>query len=328
MQNLHSCLLIDEKEHRLKSMEDYARALNHILEVAPELKEYMKQNLVPTPGDWPTWLYIKKLIAQSNNDKNIITSLIPEQGPFHVCLNLQEQIVIQYNFVFDDLHRYLFSKPLQQKPKPHHSSLLLSSILLGWLMVREKIIGKFAMCKDPEYVLLLFLFDEVVPLGFFQYSTIFRSGNLEQYLTVMVRIEILFIIWKRRHYNKSTLSMLSDIEHQRKNLPSYYLTKKNWLSLFTEKKIEVFHSELRSKISPWSSVESIQKIAKCINAQNFQISFKTNFVKTTSKENYKKDWSTIARMSAQYLLKLFKSVAENCGKCKKVIVLFLQHNIP
>lgn len=207
----------------------------------------MKKNLVPTPGDWPTWLYFKKLIAQTSSDNNIITSIIPEQGPFHVSLNLQEQIIIQYKFLFDDLHQHLFSKLLPKTPKPHHCSLLVSSLLLGWLTVRQKIASKFTMCKDPEYALLLFVLDEVVPLGFFQYSAIFRSGNIENYLTIMLRIAILFIIWKRKHYNKSTLSMLSDLEYQRIYVPSYYSTKKNWLTLFKKRRMKFFTQKFEAK---------------------------------------------------------------------------------
>lgn len=150
--------------------------------IAPQLTEYLKHYLAPIPGDWPTWFYIKKIIAQTTSEDDPILSLIPEQEPFHASLNLQEQAVIQYHFLFNELHQHLYSKPLPEKPKPALCFLLLSSLLLGWLMIRERIIHKFSFCKDHEYVLMLFLLDEILPLGFFQYSTVFRSGNFENYL--------------------------------------------------------------------------------------------------------------------------------------------------
>ena len=146
----------------------------------------------------------------------------------------------------------------------------------------------------------------------------FRSGDLEKHLTVMVRITLLFIIWKRRHYNKSSISMLSDIKYQMGHLQDYFQRKKDWLTLFTEKKIEVFHSELRSSITPWLDAAAINKIAKCINAQRFQISFKQHFIHNKDKSNFEKDWSVVAGASAKFLLIIFKKIASNIGKAFKV----------
>jgi len=311
--------LIDETEQSLKSMEDYRKAVEHSLRVAPQLKEYLKKYLIPFPGDWPTWLYCKKIIAQTTNESDPMLCLIPEQGPFHVSLNLQEQIILQYHFLFDELHQHLYSRPLQQKPVPGLCSLLLSSLLLGWLMIREKIIQKFNMCKDVEYVIMLFLLDEILPLGFFQYTTMFCSGDLDNYVAVMVRVTLLFIIWKRRHYNRSSISMLSDIKHQMENVKDYFQRKKDWLALFTEKKVEIFHSELRSNIAPWLDAEAIKKIAKCVSAQRFQMSFKHNFVNNQNKnQSVNRDWSVVAGASAEYLLRKFKKIANNIGKAIKV----------
>ena len=95
---------------------------------------------------------------------------------------------------------------------------------------------KFQLCKDIEYSCLLFLLDQVIPLSFFHYPVTFRSGNLDDYMLTMLKLSILFIIWQRSHYDRSTLSMLSDFCFHKQHFPQYHELKKKWLVLITEKK--------------------------------------------------------------------------------------------
>lgn len=99
----------------------------------PRYQEYLKQNLLPFPADWPGWYYPKKLIANNRSDK--YTSLIPEQGQFHVALNAAEDTVIIFKYFFDKLFLHLFGSVLQKKPR-------VTAALLGWLMVRDKVLKK------------------------------------------------------------------------------------------------------------------------------------------------------------------------------------------
>ena len=61
---LESSLLIDEFPQSLHSKEDYKVCLKHMLDKTPELREYLKHYLVLLTGDFPTWKYNKKLIAE------------------------------------------------------------------------------------------------------------------------------------------------------------------------------------------------------------------------------------------------------------------------
>ena len=63
-------------------MENYKSAINHSLNCCPELRQYLDKFVIPAPGDWPTWFYEKKLIAQEMNESSPLLSFIPEQGPF------------------------------------------------------------------------------------------------------------------------------------------------------------------------------------------------------------------------------------------------------
>ena len=57
---LSTCVLIDEFEAGLKSMEDYKAALNHTFHSALPLHDFCKLFVIPLPGGWPTWYYTKK----------------------------------------------------------------------------------------------------------------------------------------------------------------------------------------------------------------------------------------------------------------------------
>lgn len=231
----------------MKSKHDYRDALDHICQTCPDLVQYLNFYAVPAPGDWPTWYYQKKIIAQEDSSNSPYLSLIPEQGPLHVSLNAQEDIIQIYHFFFYQLYKNIFATELPKKPKPFRVQLLLMSVLFGWLMIRDKVISKFDFCKDVEYACILHILDEVVRLAFFHYAAIFESGNLQMYLETMFRFLVLFTVWERRHYDKCTLSMLSDLIHQ----------KLRFLTLITEVKVEIWHSLLRSRVQPHHKAQEI-----------------------------------------------------------------------
>lgn len=61
---LSTTWLIDEFEQNLKSVANYRSAMNHLLNEGPEVRQYLKQNLVVLTGDFPTWKYNKKITAE------------------------------------------------------------------------------------------------------------------------------------------------------------------------------------------------------------------------------------------------------------------------
>lgn len=88
-------------------MEEYKKAIDHSFQCA-DLNDYVKEHILPLPGDWPTWFYTKKLIAQNQEGNNHYKAIIPEQGPFHVTLNAHEDIIKIYLFCFLPEHiKYL-----------------------------------------------------------------------------------------------------------------------------------------------------------------------------------------------------------------------------
>lgn len=81
----------------------------------------------------------------------------------------------------------------------------------GWLIVRECIQELFGPCKDPRYMMLVNLLDEISCFNFYFYTTCFRGGSFDSWLHSMVRVSMLFITFKCRNYDKATLCQLSDV---------------------------------------------------------------------------------------------------------------------
>ena len=172
MHTIKNWILIDEWEHNLHRKKGYLSAPNHEQQCCPPFTIYIKNFLVPSPGDWSSWYYVKRLLVDVPTDSPLL-SLIPEQGPFHVTLNAHETAVELHRFFFAELHKHLFNSAMPERP---------AAAFLGWLMLRSKVLTLFKLCKDLEYVSLLYLMEEVILMLFFHYLVIFRSSNLDNCL--------------------------------------------------------------------------------------------------------------------------------------------------
>ena len=129
------------------------------------LETYAKRNILPLPADWPGFYYPKKLIAQGRETR--ISNIVPEQGPFHINLNATEDVVLIFKFFFNEMYKFVFGGILLEKPKPFRCSLCITAALLGCILVRDKVLPKFALCKSHEFASIQYLLDHVVPLVFF-----------------------------------------------------------------------------------------------------------------------------------------------------------------
>ena len=94
-------------------------------------------------------------------------------------------------------------------------------------------------------------------------STIFRGGDFNQWLDSTFRMALTILTFKRRNYDKATLCQLSDILYHSTQSRDLVDNIKLYLNVFTEKKVEVFHSVLRrfvenknknKKIQPWAII--------------------------------------------------------------------------
>ena len=94
-----NCHLVNIKELNLKSLDDYLKAIEMIIDI-PSLNTYLQENIIPIVADFPGQLFIRKAITLLNKQKkrqkisikisNIINNFIPILGPLHVSLNMRK----------------------------------------------------------------------------------------------------------------------------------------------------------------------------------------------------------------------------------------------
>ena len=114
-----------------------------------------------------------------------------------MSLSAQEDVGKKYNFFLDVFYKDLFGSALPKKPKPHQIQFLLM-VLFFWLATYKKEdYEDVPVLQDIEFLFILHVLDEVIPLAYLHYPAIFRSGNINDYITIMSRFAILFIIWER-----------------------------------------------------------------------------------------------------------------------------------
>ena len=100
----------------------------------------LKWFLVPSPGDWLSWYYIKKILVDASYE-SLLLYLIPEHRPFHVTLNAHKTLVNLCRFCFAKLH--LFNSALLEKPKSDRVAVLVSAAFLEWLTLHSKSFKSF-----------------------------------------------------------------------------------------------------------------------------------------------------------------------------------------
>ena len=191
---------------------------------------------------------------------------------------------------------------------------ILEALFGGWLLIREDILRIFRLCKDVEYALLRYLLEDLVPLVIFFYSTIIRGSHYEEWQLAIICLSIMLITQKRRHYNKSMLAAISDFMHYEVVIPEWQTVFANHLNVFTEKKVEVFHSMLRRQCPSWATASQIAEIEKVLSAKKFYFDFLKNFSVPFTKRHHRHNISYLAGKTAEFLVDVIESIYQGGGK--------------
>lgn len=290
--SMSSVLLIDEMESKLRSTNDVKEIINHITTEHTIINSYLQKHVMLLPGDWGVWYNLKKLICtEANHLPQSHLSIVPLVGQFHVGYNATMDTIQLFHFIHEEVGKHVFGPHyrLAKKPKPFRWSLHVTLIHGGWLLVRDDILNKFKGCKCPEYLMMIHLLEEVNPLVFFHYPVIFRSGNYNALHSSMMRLTLFFIYMERHHYNKSSLSWISDEEYLKQQLPDYRTLLSTHSNVITEKKVEIHHSPLRQHTTSQSTATQIQQVARILNGQKYKGTFCQEYVNPYQRGNSEKD---------------------------------------
>ena len=107
------------------------------------------------------------------------------------------------------------------------------------------IINRSGNIRDIEYLTMIDLLDNSLPLTLEIYAKVFRCGFYEGYLESIVKIWVLFQRLQRHNYNKAPLIFLSDVFYWTLNEHPIIDILKNNLPIFNDYFVENFHSSLR-----------------------------------------------------------------------------------
>ena len=100
--------------------------------------------------------------------------------------------------------------PLAEKPKPWRFSVILEITYGGWTLIRESVLLMFYKSKDIQFMTLVNLLDSYILLSLCIYSIVFKLNKTEMYINSIVRAWVIFLTFRRTHYNTNPLKWLSD----------------------------------------------------------------------------------------------------------------------
>ena len=305
--------LVDSIELPLKSIENALTAINKMLTSGLEI--YLKDFIAPFVGDWPMQFFIRQLVYSSApNVPAVLKNVVPLIGPLHISLNARECVFLKFHDIFADLYAFIFGKKakLAKKPKPWRISLLLEVIYGGWTLIRDIILSMFYKSKDVQFLTLLNLLDNWVPLVLSIYSIAFKCNKFELFFQSLLHCWVMFVIFRRRHYNKALLITLSTILYWEENGNSMFETIRQHLPSFDEYPVENFHSVLRKQTKETDTADEISRKAKEIDASKHELqSFQSVFVPQRKFNYSRKRIDSLKVKAAEFLTLKFESIYNN-----------------
>ena len=338
MDDLH---LIDFVELQLKSKDGFSQAYDTV--VASGLADYLKKFVVIQPGDWPCQFYCRQLIyesltqyqqssaasqqehqSSSNTVENCnsrsdqipaITSLIPTMGPLHISLNSREDIFHTFRPFFNQVYSYLFpNSKLTKSPKPWRINLILETVYGGWTLIRDQVMTKFQNSKDTQYGTLLNLLENYIPLVLTIYTITFKRNNFKEYYNSMIRVWVMFLCLKRRHYNKAPLVWLSNTSHWKSKYNELYEQFSTWPTIFDEYPVENTHSIIRAQTQPSDTAAKLQERAKGIfQSKTKQANFRLNFTPPKHFSFSQQQLKYLKVRCAEFLTNIFIVINDHIG---------------
>jgi hypothetical protein len=324
LRSMKNSKLVDFILHPLHSTKDYIESANILFKVfeKTEQEDYLNNFVIPTICDWPGQVNLRRAITLRLNKKDKsgipsqILSLIPMIGPLHISLNSRETLFQIYHFFFEMLYHNLFgeNKILAQKPKPRLINLILNLTFYGWKNIRNLIINRFGNTKDIEYLMMIDLLDNSLPLTLDIYTKLFRCGFFEGYLECIVKIWILFQRLQRHNYNKAPLIFLSDVFYWTLNDHPVLNILNDYLPILNDYFVENFHSSLRYQTAESNTDKQIIQKAKTIDIERNQEGFKDAFINTRNTNISEVKLISLEKKVSLFLLSLFDKIYHNIGK--------------
>ena len=316
MRCMDNTKLIDSLHLPLKSYDDLLKAFQHMLSNGLDL--YLSSFVAPFIGDWPTQFFMRQLVYNlaTVSLPDFCQNVVPLIGPLHISLNSRECVLKQFHPIFAELYSFMFGHKakLAKTPQPWRVSLLLEILYGGWTLVRESILSIFYHSKDIEFLTLVNLVDNYIPLVLSIYSIVFKCNDYDLYCESLLRCWVMLIVFHRRHYDKALLVILSTFIYWEKNNHPMYNALRQALVAFDEYPVENFHSVLHGRTNATDDANQISLKAKEIDACKHELHFKSMAVPPKKFNFSRKTIATLKVKAAEFLTEKFGVLHNNPGQ--------------
>ena len=314
MRKMDGCKLTDELEIPLKSFENFKGVACHA--VNKGLGPYLSTFTCPLPGDWPVQFYMRQvqLHAKETADCPLLQHIVPFIGPLHIQLHARECVCVLNIEFFKRAYSFIFGKKkvLANKPKAWRISFLLEIMYGGWTVIRDQILVAFSNCKDIQYLTLINLIDNYLPLVLSIYSVIFKSGKTEMFANSLFRCWVMFFCFKRHHYDKAPLVWLSNFLYWKSIDHPLHKIMMNMLNAFDEYPVENFHSLLRAQSNEHDNGDTLCRKAKGLDSRkDASMAFKSTFVIPKNYTFGRGRLEEVKTLAAKFLVNTFEEIKNN-----------------
>ena len=180
---------------------------------------------------------------------NTVVTLI---GPFHIDLNADKDLVLNYHPFTKSLYESLFpSRVLAEKPKLWRIQFMLEISYGGWTLIRRTVKAVFhCKCKDLQYGTLLNFLNNYCPTVLFLYSILFKTNGFSNYYDSSIRMWVMMYCFRRHHYRKSLLIWLFLVKYWEGNNFSTDIFNlfNNHLNIIDESVVKYVHSVIQRQM--------------------------------------------------------------------------------
>ena len=255
-----------------------------------------------------------------------MTSLIPTMGPLHFSLNSREDIFETFRPFFNQVCSHLFrNSKLAKSPKPWRINLI-EAVYGRRTLIRDQMLTKFQNSKDIQYDTLLNLLENYIPLVLSIYTITFKRNNFKEYFNAMIRIWVMFLCLKRRHYNKTPLVWLSNLSHWKSKYNELYEQFSTWQTIFDEYPVENTHSIIRAQTQPSDTADKLQQRAKGIfQSKTKQANFRSNFTPPKHFNYSQQQLQCLKVRCAEFLTNTFIEIRNHIGSASSFIKRKTKH---
>ena len=256
-------------EQPLKNVSIFREAADVYLNTP--LSNYLEKYVVLAPGDWPAQFYTRQIACNDVFQPDCPRHITPSMGPLHIVLNSQEHVVRKHILYFKRMNDSLFGKELAAKPRHRRVTLLLELAYGGWSLIRPAVLERYKKFNDVQFLTLLHLLDNNVPISLSVYSVLFKSNGHGAYFNAIMQLWTMIWVCKGRQYDKSLLVWLAQRIYWQQIGHPMFRTAVNHMEEEDEYPIEHFHGQIREETNGYDTAATIRVKASWIDHTKLQL---------------------------------------------------------